>query len=125
MIEVRTLTQGAQSAEEIAGGVIAFVDGAQRSLDVALYDVRLPGPVGDRVRASLEGAAGRGVAVRLIYNRDDARAGRPLPPPVRTEPGLLESLAVPPKAIPGDTDHMPPKYHLRDSARGWTGRTSR
>ena len=38
MIEIRTLTQGAQSAEEIAGGVISFVDGAQRSLDVALYD---------------------------------------------------------------------------------------
>jgi phosphatidylserine/phosphatidylglycerophosphate/cardiolipin synthase-like enzyme len=124
VIEVRTLTQGAQTAEEIAGGVIAFVDGAQHSLDVALYDVRLPGPVGDRVRASLEGAAGRGVAVRLIYNRDDARAGRPLPPPTRTEPGLLESLAFPTKAIPGDPDLMHHKYLVRDSTEVWTGSTN-
>jgi phosphatidylserine/phosphatidylglycerophosphate/cardiolipin synthase-like enzyme len=124
VIEVRTLTQGEQTAEEIAGGVIAFVDGAQRALDVALYDVRLPGPVGDRVRAALEGAAGRGVAIRLIYNRDDARAGRPLPPPPRTEPGLLESLTFPTKAIPGDPDLMHHKYLVRDSADVWTGSTN-
>jgi phosphatidylserine/phosphatidylglycerophosphate/cardiolipin synthase-like enzyme len=124
VIEVRTLTQGEQTAEEIAGGVIAFVDGAQRTLDVALYDVRLPGPVGDRVRAALEGAAARGVEVRLIYNRDDARAGRPLPPPPRTEPGLLESLTFPTKPIPGDPDLMHHKYLVRDSADVWTGSTN-
>jgi phosphatidylserine/phosphatidylglycerophosphate/cardiolipin synthase-like enzyme len=124
VIEIRTLTQDAQTAEEIAGGVIAFVDGAQHSLDVALYDVRLPGPVGDRVRDALEGAAARGVAVRLIYNRDDTRAGRPLPPPPRTEPGLLESLTFPTKPIPGDPDLMHHKYLVRDSADVWTGSTN-
>ena len=53
--------------------MVAFVAGARRTLDVALPDVRLPGPVGDGVREALEGAAERGVALRLLYNVDAER----------------------------------------------------
>jgi hypothetical protein len=37
-IRVRTLTDGGQSADEIATDVIGFVDAARESLDLALYD---------------------------------------------------------------------------------------
>jgi phosphatidylserine/phosphatidylglycerophosphate/cardiolipin synthase-like enzyme len=124
LIDVRTLTQGAQTADDIAAGVVEFVDAARHTLDVALYDVRLPGPVGDRVRASLEGAAARGVEVRLIFNSDGERTDMPVPPPPRTEPGLIESLTFPTKPIPGDRDLMHHKYLVRDSADLWTGSTN-
>jgi phosphatidylserine/phosphatidylglycerophosphate/cardiolipin synthase-like enzyme len=124
VIEITTLTQGGQTAEEIAEGVIAYVAGAQRRLVIALYDVRLPGPVGDRVRAALEAAAGRGVDVRLIYNLDSVRADRPLPPPPRTEPGLIESLSFPTKPVPGEPDLMHHKYLVRDGTAVWTGSTN-
>jgi phosphatidylserine/phosphatidylglycerophosphate/cardiolipin synthase-like enzyme len=124
VIEVRTLTEGEQTAEEIAAGVIAFVAGARRTLDVALYDVRLPGPVGDGVREALEGAAERGVALRLLYNVDAERGDRPLPPPPRTEPGLIESLRFPTRAVPGEPDLMHHKYLVRDGQTVWTGSTN-
>lgn len=124
MIEVRTLTQDGQTAAEIAEGVVAFVDAAHRRLDVALYDVRLPGPVGDRVRAALEGAAARGVEVRLIYNLEPDERPRPLPPPPQTEPELIESLSFPTRGIPGEPDLMHHKYLVRDGESVWTGSTN-
>ena len=124
MLEVRTLTQGEQTAEEIAEGVIAFAEAARQTLDVALYDVRLPGPVGDGVRDALEGAAGRGVEVRLLYNLDPADERKPLPPPPRTDPGLIESLSFPTRAVPGEPDLMHHKYMVRDAEAVWTGSTN-
>ena len=43
MIDVTTLTDGGQRAEEIAERLVAWVETARGSLDLALYDVRLPG----------------------------------------------------------------------------------
>ena len=42
-LTLRTLDQGAQTAEEIGGGIAAWLGEAHRTLDLALYDVRLPG----------------------------------------------------------------------------------
>jgi hypothetical protein len=106
VIEERTLVDGGQTAEEIAGRLVAWLGEARESLDIALYDVRLPGPVGDAVAGAIRAAAGRGVAVRIAFNHDGDRASKPLPPPPRTEPSLLEQLGVPLRAIPGDPDLM-------------------
>lgn len=122
-IELVTLTDGGQRAEQVAEEVAAFVDGARRTLKLALYDVRLPGPVGDRVRAALVAAAERGVAVQLAYNlahSDDAEDSAP----PRTEASLIESLPLPTRAIPGEPDLMHHKYAIRDHELVWTGSTN-
>ena len=68
-LDVLTLRDGGQEAEEIAR-VRDFIRPARRSLELALYDVRLPDPVGAIVADELRGAADRGVTVRLAYNAD-------------------------------------------------------
>ena len=47
MLEVRTQTDGGQTAEAVADRVVAWLAAARETLDLALYDVRLPGAVGD------------------------------------------------------------------------------
>jgi phosphatidylserine/phosphatidylglycerophosphate/cardiolipin synthase-like enzyme len=124
VIEERTLHDGGQTAEEIAAGLLAWLGEARRSLDIALYDVRLPGPIGDAVADAIRAAAVRGVAVRIAFNADGDRARKPLPPPPRTDPLLLETLGVPLRAIPGHADLMHHKYAVRDLAALWTGSTN-
>jgi len=117
---VITLTDGGQSAEEIARRVAGFIEPAKSSLELALYDVRLPDPVGSIVADELRAASERGVAVRLIYNVD---AGRPaaLHPPPQTRPDILEELPIEIRAVSGIPDLMHHKYVVRDSEAVWTG----
>ena len=76
-----TLSDGGQRAEQVAGRVAEFLCGAERSLDLALYDVRLPDPVGSIVADELRAAVDRGVRVRLLYNVDCGRPAALHPPP--------------------------------------------
>jgi phosphatidylserine/phosphatidylglycerophosphate/cardiolipin synthase-like enzyme len=122
VIEVVPLHPGGQTALDLAQRAAGFIRGAERTLDLALYDVRLPGEPGDVVAGALRDAAARGVAVRIAYNADHDE--RVFPPPPRTKPELIEALPFPTRGIPGIPDLMHHKYVVRDCASVWTGSTN-
>ena len=117
------LTDGGQPALTVARELAGFLDAAERTLEVAIYDFDLTPATAPIVVAALEGAAKRGVAVRLAYNVDHA-APIPVPPPPRTDPETVETIAVPTAAIPGIPDLMHHKYVVRDRATVWSGSTN-
>ena len=123
MLDAWTLEDGAQRAEAVAERLVAWLDRATVSLDLALYDVRLPGAVGDAVADALRRAIGRGVHLRIAYNDDDPGPDeRPFqPPPPSTEPHLLERLGAELKGIPGWIDLMHHKFAVADGKSVWTG----
>jgi phosphatidylserine/phosphatidylglycerophosphate/cardiolipin synthase-like enzyme len=121
-IEVHRLLPGAQTALAVAQRVVTFLDGATRSLDIALYDLRLPDEPGDLVADALRRAAARGVAVRIAYNADHDERTFPAPP--QTKPELLATLPFPTEGIPGIPDLMHHKYVVRDGELVWSGSTN-
>ena len=114
------LTDGGQDAERVAAWVAEFLRGARSTLELALYDVRLPGAPGDLVAGELRAAAARGVRVRLLYNVDSNRPPAIQPPP-STRPELLHELPIEDRAVPGIPDLMHHKYVVRDRGSVWTG----
>jgi phosphatidylserine/phosphatidylglycerophosphate/cardiolipin synthase-like enzyme len=119
-IEIRTLTDGGQQPGEIAHAVAAFLDGAERALDLAQYDFNLGGAnvqiVGDAIRRAHD----RGVRLRVLYNADHGNP-IPVPPPPEPDARLLASLPVDAKPVAGIPDLMHHKYVIRDGASVWTG----
>ena len=122
-VEVRTLTDGGQPAEETARALADFVSAAKQTLEVAVYDFRLPAELESIVCGALVAAQERGVAVRLAYNLDHAKAV-PVPAPPITNPEAVESMPFPTAAIPGVPDLMHHKYVVCDAASVWTGSTN-
>ena len=121
-VEVRTLTDGGQPAEQTAHALAAFCSAAKQTLEIAVYDFRLPPNLNDIVCGELVAAQKRGVAVRLAYNLDHAKT--PGPPPPSTDPDALEAQPFATAAIPGVPDLMHHKYIVRDAASVWTGSTN-
>lgn len=119
-MEVHELTDGGQTAEQVAEWVAAFIAASQRTLELALYDIRLPDRPGEIVAAALRAASERGVRVRLLYNVDSSRPPAIQPPP-STCPELLHELPIEDRAVPGIPDLMHHKYMVRDGASVWTG----
>jgi phosphatidylserine/phosphatidylglycerophosphate/cardiolipin synthase-like enzyme len=122
VIEIQPLSPGEQTALDMARKVAGFLGEAHSTLDLALYDVRLPGEPGELVAGALRDAAARGVSVRIAYNADHDE--RQFPPPPRTSPELLERLPFPTCGIPGIPDLMHHKYVVRDGQAVWTGSTN-
>jgi phosphatidylserine/phosphatidylglycerophosphate/cardiolipin synthase-like enzyme len=122
-IELTTLTDGGQRASEVGRKLAGFLGAAERSLDLAVYDVRFETDAGGVVLASLLAAVQRGVAVRLLYNV--AHPGPiPVPPPPETAPEAIESLPVPTRGVAGIPDLMHHKFVIRDGQAVWTGSTN-
>ena len=120
MLELRTYRDGGQTAVAVATQIAAFLGRAERTLELALYDIRLHDEAAEVVKRALIEAHERGVEVRLVYNADYS-APVPVPPPPRTAPELLEALPIATKPVPGEPDLMHHKYVVRDGAAVWTG----
>ena len=119
-IEIITLTDGGQPAEQIARRIADFLRPARSSIELALYDVRLPDPSGSIVANALREGQARGVSVRLLYNVDSGRPSELHPPP-RTRPEILAELPIEARPVPGVPDLMHHKYAVRDREAVWTG----
>ncbi len=104
----------------MAHRIAAFLGEARESLDLALYDIRLPDEPGDIVAKALCDAHERGVHVRVAYNTDHPERIF-FPPPPQTRPELLEAMPFATCGIPGVPDLMHHKYVVRDGSSVWTG----
>ncbi|HEY3333352.1 MAG TPA: phosphatidylserine/phosphatidylglycerophosphate/cardiolipin synthase family protein [Capsulimonadaceae bacterium] len=129
-LRVSFLTQGEQSAADVAARYARFVAGARQSLDIAWYDFRLSQPLERTVADALDERSQAGVAVRIVYDAD-----KPEPPP--TSAGMdpapsgtgahVQALGHPFRRI-GGMKLMHNKYTVRDAgtpfAAIWTGSTN-
>ena len=103
-----------------------FLDGAHRSLDIAIYDLRLESGAGDLLFNSFAAAVKRGVAVRLMFNQDHAKTA-PDPPPPEIDWAFVDRLkgaGVAIMPVPGVPDLMQHKYVVRDAADLLSGSTN-
>jgi phosphatidylserine/phosphatidylglycerophosphate/cardiolipin synthase-like enzyme len=119
VIEVLPVHPGG-NALEMARRIAAFLGEARESLDMALYDIRLPDESGDLVADALRAATERGVRVRIAYNAEHPEHLL-FPPPPKTKPELLDAMPFPTCGIPGIPDLMHHKYVVRDGESVWTG----
>ncbi len=123
-LELRTLTDGGQSAADIGATIVAWLGAAQRSLDLALYDVRLPGAVGDAVAGALREAQARGVRVRIAIDDPHTQPPGHTSPPPATRPDILAGTGADIRRIDGDGELMHHKFVVRDGAALWCGSTN-
>ena len=122
-VTIRTLTDGGQTAVDIASEIAAFLDQAERTLDLAQYDFELGSETAAIVGGAIRRAHDRGVRIRLVYNVDH-RKPIPVPPPPSPDETLIQSLPVDAKPIAGVPDLMHHKFVVRDGRAVWTGSTN-
>ncbi len=122
-IEFAFLEDGAQTAEGTAAILSDFIAGAQATLEIAIYDLRLSGGAAQVLLDAVRAASARGVAVRVVFNQDHPRP-RPIPPPSEVDWDLLKQMDVPFHPVSGVPDLMHHKYVIRDHTSLWTGSTN-
>ena len=124
------LAQGEQAGQDVAARFAAFIGGARRSLDLAVYDMRLSEPLKAVVAGALAERAAAGVAIRIAYDADKPEQPVLAPGQDPAPPGtghFVQSLGYPWRRI-GGPKLMHHKYIVRDGAtpdaRVWTGSTN-
>ena len=123
MITCRTLTDGGQTAVDIAREVAAFLDEAERTLELAVYDIKLSGEAEEVVLGALRAAQERGVAVRVAFNVSHPNP-IPVPPPPECVPEDIAALPAQTLAVSGIPDLMHHKFAVRDGEAVLTGSTN-
>jgi phosphatidylserine/phosphatidylglycerophosphate/cardiolipin synthase-like enzyme len=117
------LEDGGQPAPEVAAQVAAFIQEAERTLDVAIYDFEAregaPTAIGD----ALEAANTRGVEIRVVFNME--RCDNPADSrPMQAHAHEIDGLEVPTRGIHDTGNLMHHKYIVRDGSSVWTGSTN-
>src|SRR5436190_9141306 len=116
-LAVRFLAQGTQQAGAVAGWLAAFIGGARRSLDLALYDCRLSAPLRAILAGALRERAEAGVQIRFVYDADKPETPQLQAGMDPAEPGtgaFIQSLGYPFRRI-GGPKLMHNKYIVRDA----------
>jgi phosphatidylserine/phosphatidylglycerophosphate/cardiolipin synthase-like enzyme len=125
-LSVFFIAQGEQSAATVMARLIDFIGAASRTLDFAVYDMRLSDPLKANLGSALHERARMGVKIRFCYDGD-----KPLQPNVAAgqdpAPGgtsaFITSLGYPFRRI-GGMKLMHNKFIIRDAASVWTGSTN-
>ena len=110
----------------MAQRIARFLDGATKTLDVAIYDLRLEQSPATTLLDSFSAAVKRGAAVRLMFNQDHALA-IPEPPPPEIDWRFVDRLkaaGVQIKPVSGVPDLMHHKFVVRDGASVLSGSTN-
>src|SRR4051812_49769169 len=92
-IEIRTLTDGGQRPADVARVVAEFLDGAQRTLDLAQYDFHLAPETASIVGDALRRAHARSARARRVYSRAHETPTAPPPPRARHAAHLATARA--------------------------------
>jgi phosphatidylserine/phosphatidylglycerophosphate/cardiolipin synthase-like enzyme len=125
-LSVFFLAQGEQSADSVMARLTNFIGAAQRSLDIAVYDMRFSDPLKAALCAALSQRAAAGVRIRFCYDGDkplqpNVAAGQD-PAPAGTG-AFVQSLGYPWRRIAG-MKLMHSKFIVRDAQSVWTGSTN-
>jgi phosphatidylserine/phosphatidylglycerophosphate/cardiolipin synthase-like enzyme len=122
-LSFRFLHDGGQPASDVAGAIGAFIAGAERTLDVAIYDFHANEGAPATIAGALEAAEARGVTVRVTFNvdRNDAPSA---PRPMESDPAMIDGLDVPTHGVHDQGALMHHKYVIADGARVLTGSTN-
>jgi len=125
-LSVFFLAQGEQPADAVMARLIAFIRAATRTLDFAVYDMRLSDPLKAALRAALQERANAGVQIRFCFDGDkppepNLAAGQDPAPPGTS--AFVASLGYPYRRI-GGMKLMHSKFILRDGQSVWTGSTN-
>lgn len=122
-LELEFLQDGAQTPVEVAASIGGFVEGAERTLDVAIYDFEADRGATVAIGDALEAAVARGVAVRVAFNVD-RNAAPSAPRPMLCDPDRIDGLDVPTRGIADRDALMHHKYVVADGERVLTGSTN-
>lgn len=117
------IEDGAQTAAQVARDIVAFLEEAALTLDVAIYDFHANTGETATIAKALKAASARGVRVRVAFNTEacthpaDAR-------PMQCDPELIAGLAVSTRGVSTPGSLMHHKYVVRDGSSVWTGSTN-
>lgn len=129
-LAARFLAPGGHPPLAVVGWLADFLGRAERTLDLAFYDVNLSEEPAAALRRVLAERVAAGVRVRLAYDAGDKPQGNAdvevlgVEPAPRATHERVAELGLPPdavRAIAGTQSLMHHKYVIRDGAAVWTG----